>query len=230
MRVIVTTLPDGMKVAQPEDSLGINYEIYDCEAYTKYRDIKEDDTVIDIGAHVGIFTLKAAAKAKRVIAIEPDPINYSLLVSNVKRNDLENVSTLNMAVSDFKGTAKLHIGSASVFPTITPELISTEHHARRRYDKYIIVKVSTLDELLEKSDLTTVDFIKIDVEGAELQVLKGARKTIANNNHIYLAIAAEHYAMQPIHILDFLHYKGFICREHYVASQQSYHIYASRDS
>lgn len=229
MKVRATTLPDGMKVIQPEDSLGINYEIYDCEAYTKYRDIAEGDIVVDIGAHVGIFTVKAASKAKTVIAIEPDPINYSLLVSNIERNNLKNVSTLNVAVSDFNGKARLHVGSASVFPTLTPELISLEHHARRKYDRYVMVKVRTLDELLKETDLSRVDFMKIDVEGAELQVLKGARETIKNNSKVYLALAAEHYELQPLDVLDYLHYRGFACKMSYVESQHSWHIYGSRD-
>ena len=68
----------------------------------EYYPIKasKNDVVLDIGANIGIFTCKLASKVNRVIAIEPEPSNFSTLTKNVKQNNFFNVNLLNLAVSD----------------------------------------------------------------------------------------------------------------------------------
>ncbi|MCS7121544.1 MAG: FkbM family methyltransferase [Archaeoglobaceae archaeon] len=63
--------------------------------------------VVDAGAHVGLFTIYASRKAKKVIAIEPNPKNYSLLELNIKRNNLKNVKAIKKALWYEKTTLNL---------------------------------------------------------------------------------------------------------------------------
>jgi len=91
-RLIHVRTPYGT-IACPEDALDTVKEIYEREVYTCVRPLKHDDVVMDVGAHVGIFTLKAAREAEDglIVAVEPDPGNFRLLVRNIRANGLENV-------------------------------------------------------------------------------------------------------------------------------------------
>ena len=229
--LIRSKFPDGINLIQPSDSLEINREIYDYEAYTIYRNIKSEDIVFDVGASVGIFTLKAAKKANFVIAVEPDPYNYNLLLRNIKNNKLENILPIQKALSNFVGQSDLEVGSSSFYSTISLQKISPKLTSRRKYGKYdmkIVVDVTTIDEIVESENIERVDFIKIDAEGAELEIIEGANKTIDENNGVYLSVAAEHYEYQPIEIIKYLSKKGFKCLGKYFESQHSWHVYASR--
>lgn len=61
---------------------------------------RKDDVVLDVGANIGIFTLKVAKNVKRVISVKPEPQNFSILSKNIAANYLSNVTLLNLAVSD----------------------------------------------------------------------------------------------------------------------------------
>ena len=71
------------------------------------------------------------------------------------------------------------------------------------------VAVKTIDTLLEELAIQNVDLIKIDAEGAELAILKGAQKTLQGNPHIKLLVASEHYPDEPRDIQKFLADLGF---------------------
>lgn len=126
-------------------------------------------TVVDVGAHVGYFTLlmaDAVGHAGRVLSIEPDQGNYDRLIANVQRNQLTWVDTVNAAASDVDGSARLfppgkrgESGLGTLIPS--PHSAGIEVACRR------------LDTLLEERDVEKVDFIKIDVEGWEPSVLRG---------------------------------------------------------
>jgi len=171
---VESKLPVGV-ILQPSDSLPENYAIYRSRVFDAFYDIRDGDVVIDIGAHVGIFTIKAARKAKNgvVVAVEPYLPNYKLLVYNINHNKIKNVIRVNSALSDSTGSTQLYISTESVSHTI--------HKRRKKYigtEKYTQVVTQTLDELLDKLELPKVNFIKMNVEGAELSILKGAEKTL----------------------------------------------------
>jgi FkbM family methyltransferase len=173
--------------------LGLVSEIFYENVY--FYEATKSQKVIDVGAEIGLYTLKAAREAADglIVSIEPNPLNFYLLLLNIKVNRLRNVVPINVAVSDFNGIAKLYLNSSSlVF----------------RGSKYIRVPVLTLDKIVyEKLKLSTVDLIKIDVEGNEFAVLKGAEKTL--NQAKKLAIAAYHYKGEAKKISDFLSKRNF---------------------
>ena len=129
-----------------------------------------EDVFVDVGAHIGKYALKVADLMKKglVVAIEPNPENYKALLKGIKLNNLKNVIALNIAAFDKNCWIKLFIGEMS------------DHHTLKRDLKmgYIEVKAKALDNVLEELALNRVDWIKIDVEGAEVEVLKGLENSL----------------------------------------------------
>lgn len=197
---VQTKLPDGILI-QPRDNLPINDHIYTRKTYNRIHEIQKDDVIIDVGAHVGVFTLRAARRAVNglVIAVEPHPTNYKFLTENVRFNKLKNVITLNLALSNYEGVANLYESK---------EQSGMHSIILRRSDKFVKVSVKTLDKMVEELKIEKVDMIKIDVEGAELDVLKGAEDTLKKNN-VHLAIESAHTPTGAQGLSKFLQDRGF---------------------
>jgi FkbM family methyltransferase len=150
---------------------------------------KPGDTVVDIGAHIGKYTIIASKRIGangKVIAIEAHPVNYEMLNHNIKLNGLTNVTTLNYAVYSKETKIKLFLPDDKLDHTIYNTLIPS----RAKYEeKFIEVNANTLDNLLQKNGIPReVNWIKIDVEGAELEVLKGAHDIMSKSNNIAVFI------------------------------------------
>lgn len=140
--------------------------------YTLARNAR---VVLDIGASSGLFTLIACAanRSSHVIAIEPLPPVYERLVEQVRMNGWEQRCTLVCAaVASTEGVTKFYVPSA-VFPTSASLLI--ERYQPNR-GQLIEVAVTTVDTLCTSHE--RVDLVKIDVEGAEDQVLTGMQRAL----------------------------------------------------
>ena len=122
------------------------------------------------------------------------------MLTNLHLNRIENVTPIKLAISNYSGIAKLYLGRGSSDHTIKP-LFKMSHSSS------IAVQVETLDNLIDEIGLSKVNFIKIDVEGAELDVLKGSERTLANND-LFLAIAAYHYPEEIFEVAKFLRARG----------------------
>lgn len=130
-------------------------------------------TVLDVGANVGYYTLLAsvlAGDAGRVHAFEPEPKNAGFLRDHVRINRRRNVTVQQAAVSDRAGTARFDFGGGS----------GTGHLADTGA---IEVRTLRLDDYCAEHGLAP-SAIKIDVEGAEVSVLEGARETLARHRPI----------------------------------------------
>ncbi len=181
---------------------GIFIEIYISDAYHKDT-LKHGLTVVDIGAHVGLYTALAAEKtghAGKVIAIEPEPKNYERILENIKINGFGNVIVKKIALSDHTGSEKLYISPSSARHSLLPPENSSN---------FAQITVKTLDTLLEELNLKTVDIIKIDAEGAEVGILKGMVKTLKNNPEVKIIVASYHYSSEIEEVQEFLHKMGF---------------------
>lgn len=136
--------------------------------------VKPGMAVIDIGAHTGYYTLifaKCVGAGGRVFSFEPLPGNFALLQKNVELNHLQNVRLHNQAV--FSRTQGITITVSDDQPNPGGGSMYGERGVKQ-YD----VDAVSLDDFCEKSALQP-DILKMDVEGAEYDVLIGARKTIA---------------------------------------------------
>ncbi len=151
---------------------------------------KEGDTVVDVGAHIGRYTIIASKRVGprgKVIAIEAHPANYEILGQNIELNKLNNVTALNYAVHSNRTVVKLYEPGQEEGFTIY-NTIMTDRTLASKNQNYIEVKADTLDSLLLENGIKKVDWIKIDVEGAELEVLRGASNTLSKSKDSSLLI------------------------------------------
>lgn len=153
---------------------------------------KEGDIVIDVGAHFGRYTMIASKRVGlngKVISIEADPHNFEILNRNIKLNKLTNIISLNYTVYSREEKIKLYLNNEkNQFVQTSHNTIMTDR--ARSKEKFVDVQATTLDYLLKSNRIKQedVNWIKIDVEGAEYEVLKGATRILSKNNNISLLI------------------------------------------
>jgi FkbM family methyltransferase len=193
----------------------------------KYFVPNKGDIVVDVGANIGYYTLWAAKKVGtigKVISIEPEPSNYKLLLQNLSLNRLQNVVPVNIALSDKIDVTRLYMGKRSV----THSICQNVRDARTGHS--IAIPTTTLDSLLKKLRVERVDWLKIDVEGAELEVIRGAAGALALEEiKIIAEISGSSLCsrVNPVHQL--LRTGGFEIKVLYESPSHSIHvIYASR--
>ena len=134
------------------------------------------EVVLDVGAHVGVFSLVAAHAnpGARVFAFEPVPPTYQRLQSNVALNQLKNVRCFQSALGDQDGTTEVFHQPGMTF---TASLSREFMHWQPSWSSSMVT-VITGDKFVEENDLPRVDLMKIDTESTEPQVLAGMLKTI----------------------------------------------------
>jgi FkbM family methyltransferase len=130
----------------------------------------------DIGANYGFFTVKFADKCKQTYAFEPVSAVYQILAENIRKNRLAHIAPLNYGISDEEGERKINIYSSSGNNSLFERNIPVGHSLQFLNKETIQLK--KLDNFVTEQNLTPPNVMKIDVEGAELQVLKSAEKTI----------------------------------------------------
>lgn len=127
---------------------------------------------IDVGAGVGSYSLRLAKRFKQVYAFEPNPDIRRFLRMNVNKNTVLNVRVMPDAVSDKSGKAEMRLSPG----TPSGATIASKHYSWVKFESSIIVPTLALDDYFLGKD--KVDLIKIDAEGHELAVLKGAEQII----------------------------------------------------
>lgn len=144
--------------------------------------------VLDVGANIGVFARKAvSAGAQRVICVEPTPGNVCALRWNLAA-EIGRVEIVTMGAWDSVDTVRFMVdpkrpGRSSCVDAPPPDMGIYE----------VAIDVAPLDLIVKDLKLPRVDFIKMDIEGAELKALQGARETIVRHKP-HLAIAVEHTA------------------------------------
>jgi FkbM family methyltransferase len=151
---------------------------------------KRGDIVVDIGAHIGHYTIIASKRVGangKVVAIEASPSNFKILNRNIRLNQLTNIISLNHVVYSKETKIKLYLPGEESGNTIYNTVISDR---ARNEDKFVEVNANTLDYLLQSKGIKQeqINWIKIDVEGAEFEVLKGAANILSNSKDIAILI------------------------------------------
>lgn len=137
-----------------------------------HRLIRPGQTLLDLGAHIGSFTLAAAKWGGRVIAVEADPRNVELLEASVRRNGFEsNVCIVPVAVHDQEGTLEFSFHGPF-------------GHVRSAWTDLpaVAVPARTVDALLEDTGCDRIDLIKMDVEGSELRAVAGMQRLLERDD------------------------------------------------
>lgn len=174
---ILCKLPYGSLILAYGDEMGLKFFIRkpfeENEWHFIDRFLKTGMTFVDIGANQGFYTLLAAKKVStlgRVFAFEPQPSELKKLKKNIFINLLKNIIVEPLALGRAEGSTNMHVcldGQASFSSLQAP---SESVKART---KIIKVPITTLDKYIQKNGISSIDFVKIDVEGGELDVLKG---------------------------------------------------------
>lgn len=137
-------------------------------------------TVFDIGGDQGIYTLFFARRVGptgRVFTFEPNPVSYSHIVTNVELNNFEHVDVRNIALGESIGELTFAFpakdpGRGTADPLIRDQIL------KEPGSMSIKVRVGSVDNLIETQEVPNPDFCKIDVEGLEVNVLRGMKRTL----------------------------------------------------
>lgn len=142
--------------------------------YTLHYSPKPGDTIVDVGAFPGAFTIYAAKKvgnSGQVIAVEPHPDNFSKLKKNINMNGLENVTLVNRAA--WNRSEEVDMYSSSLTANLYNRFQDT--------DEAVSVPAQRLDDILADANVDRVDYINTDIKGAEIEALQGLEDTL--NTH-----------------------------------------------
>lgn len=193
---------------------GGNYEIGELNICKTL--IKEDMTVLDIGANIGMYSIpfsKFVGPNGIIHSFEPELKNFKKLSINIDLNDIKNIKINNNAVF-----SETKIVSLNVFPDEVNswhtlgniELDSPFETGKKiTHQKSQDVLAYSIDDYCEKNSINQIDFMKIDVEGAEFDVLKGCEKLFKSNSVKYLMFEislpqVKGMGHNPIEIINFL--------------------------
>lgn len=140
----------------PEIVVVVSGDEYHMEKVT----LTENPTIVDIGAHIGSFSLlcfKLFGSASRIISFEPDKNNYKLFLENLKINNAKNVESENIAISNYHGNGFLNIESMN----------TDAYYLEVNESKKINCKVNTLYSEASRRKIKKIDLLKMDIEGGE---------------------------------------------------------------
>lgn len=164
----------------------VRYTICQYAGYLQHGLPGKGDTVIDGGAYLGNFAILAArlvGRRGRVIALEPDPATAQALRSRMEQLGLGNVQVVAKGLWDKEEEIPFYmhegVGLSSLFPSETDQPARTS------------IQCTSLDALVADLQLERVDFVKMDVEGAEIEALSGASDTLTRH-HPAMAVATYH--------------------------------------
>jgi FkbM family methyltransferase len=141
-------------------------------------EINDSDTVLDIGANVGIYSLFAGQIASEVISIEPHSVNISRLAVNSHLNSSD-INIFQCAFSDSQGYIGLGVDTESAQVDGTAAL---NEFSSTSPTEEINVRIESGDKFVRQNGISTPNVIKIDVQGAEKKIIDGFRSTLSNRD------------------------------------------------
>ena len=153
---------------------GLGYETKHWNSVVPY--LSQTRTAIDVGAHVGIWSMRMGSIFDKVVSFEPVPAHIECFNENLKLFD--NVSITECAISDKNDSTNMKVtdynsGSSTL-----------EYSIIQKNTKHKVAKMQIETRTLDSFNLTDVDFIKMDVEGHEISAIRGAEQTIINNSPV----------------------------------------------
>lgn len=197
----ILRLPGGIRYALNANTNEIRMvnEIWNLKVYDSLlRNIREGSTVIDIGANIGVFSIKAARAAKnvKVFSYEPFPKSFAGLKENIRLNGLEgNVFLKNVAVAGKRSELELF------FRPWDPGGVSIHKYGDKTELKSIKVPAVALEDVFRENKIATCGFMKIDCEGAEESILMDTPKSLFNR--IQSITLEWHYDLNKLSIEEF---------------------------
>ena len=182
--------PGVFKDTLGKDLLPLIYEIVVMDQYKAKSFLTPDSVVIDAGANIGIFSLFAAliAKEGKVFSFEPVKNIYEILKRNTEK--FPRIKVFNQGLGEKEKIQKILTSSGSHgINALTDSELATKN--KKYFDGAEDVKITTIDSVIKREKISRVDFIKIDTEGYEAQILEGAHETIKKWKPV-IAMSAYH--------------------------------------
>lgn len=178
--------------------------MYERNTIRQLQRLSEKDMIfVDVGCNIGAFSLNMAGYVSKVISFEPNPRTLVYLRRNVELNGFKNIEVVPKGLSDVPGEAELFIQS----------LGSSSFHKHKQIGDSERVQLTTLDEYLASKGDSRVDILKVDVEGHEMACLKGAEKTIDQQDKMVIVLEMDANTFKAGYskedYLDFMERKGF---------------------
>ena len=203
--------------------------------------------IFDIGSCEGEDSIKYSKlfPDARIVSFEPLPDNQKLIKDNLSKYAVRNVEVIPVALSDRKGTADFHVSSGSPegrsntdqwnFGNKSSSLLKPDKHLEVtpwvKFDQVITVPTDTLENVCEELKIADIDFAHIDVQGAELKVLKGAGKMLENIKAIWMEVSnITLYQNQPLktEVEKFMQESGFCLYINAIAGTSGDQMYINR--
>lgn len=176
---------DGHKFfLESEDTVNLatfGYEHEKFELNLFKNSLKKGDIVLDLGANIGLYSLSAAkivGNSGKIYSFEPDPITFKNLKKNIESNKCDNVELINKAVSNKTGT--IAFTSSENISSRSKNHIKSDDEPESNSIKIHTIKI---DDFFENK-VNVINVIKMDIEGAEFEALKGMKKIIDKNKHL----------------------------------------------
>ncbi len=178
-------------------------EFYEPEvSYFITNVLQQGDTFIDVGGHVGYFSMLAAhavGAEGHVYTFEPEPRNASHIREHIALNGVANVELFEEAVGDVEGEAELHVNADNTGGHALWDVGEHPYNARSRVHHEVKpVRRGTLGQLLAKTAGQRVRLVKIDAEGSELRILKGAMLLLMARKVPYVICEINEFALQQM--------------------------------
>ena len=177
------------------------------------------DTLWDIGANVGLYSVYAGLKGMNVFAFEPSALNTFLISKNIEVNNLkDNVSLFPIAVSDKNEFGYLNMTSTELGGALN-EFNKTDVKTvgEGEYKTEVVYKQGmfsySIDELIEKYKFEVPNYIKIDVDSIEDKIVYGANKTLSNENVKGVLLELDETEDRTKTMIDFLSERGLNLKE-----------------
>ena len=173
----------------------------------KFLKVKEGEVFLDVGAHIGKYTFQKAKEVGKnglVIAIEPHPRNFMVLLKSIRENDFDNIVAFNVAAWNKNCEMELYSGRYSTLHSLKKSFQEQQGYSSRAMP--LKVKARRLDDVL-KTVGVNVDWIKIDVEGAEKEALLGLEKTLGKSNP---KIVIETWEFNPKQLVELMGESGYV--------------------
>ena len=140
---------------------------------------KLGDTVVDIGAGIGdeaVIFSEMVGVTGQVLPIEAHPRTFSCLMKTLSENNISNALPLNCAISDFDG--EINISNGENYLSNTTQRISKEGE---------LIQARTLSNILRENNISSIDFLKMNIEGAEVNALEGMAEYLGNIKNIVIS-------------------------------------------
>lgn len=164
-------------ITQSLKSKGV-YDENTLQSIIDFTAIFKPEVTLDIGANIGNHALVLSKNSKKVYAFEPVQQVYEVLTKNIEINHLKNIFAFQLALSNTKGAQVIYLSDTNIG--------SSSLNAFANASEQQTINTVIGDDFLNASSIKRVDFIKIDVEGFEGQVIEGLEKTIKASRPIIL--------------------------------------------